>query len=299
MQTRRLKIVASIGFAMTAIVAMAAIRSAAVPNSSIFGNPKPVTILGYSGDAMEPDISRDGMYLFFNNLNAPSVNTNIYYAKRIDNNTFKFAGEVGGVNTPELEGTPSIDNAQNFYFVSPRSYRTTLSTVYSGKFSNGSVSGVAIVRGISRHVPGIVDMDAAISADGRTLYLSEAQFENQALKASKIVIATRSSTGFHIDPKSDKTLARVNTARLDYAADISADGLTLLFTRALSWPQLQPAICVAKRNTISEPFGEPARLGALTGFVEAPSVTSDGRLLYYHKKVDGHFVVFCADRNRS
>lgn len=40
------------------------------PLTHEFGDPKRVEIIGYRGDAMEPFISRDGAYLFFNNLNA-------------------------------------------------------------------------------------------------------------------------------------------------------------------------------------------------------------------------------------
>ena len=40
-----------------------------------FGNPQRVTIQGYNDHAMEPFITRDGRYLFFNNLNDPAVNT--------------------------------------------------------------------------------------------------------------------------------------------------------------------------------------------------------------------------------
>jgi hypothetical protein len=43
---------------------------------------------------MEPFITRDGRYLFFNNSNDPSVNTNLRYAERIDDLTFKYKGEV-------------------------------------------------------------------------------------------------------------------------------------------------------------------------------------------------------------
>src|ERR671926_14237 len=34
-----------------------------------FGTPQRVTIRGYDGEAMEPFITRDGRYLFFNNRN--------------------------------------------------------------------------------------------------------------------------------------------------------------------------------------------------------------------------------------
>src|ERR1700729_1395533 len=68
----------------------------AKPNFGVFTNPQPVTIKGYSQDAMEPFISPDGNYLFFNNSNAPTVNTNLFYATRIDDVTFQFQGEIGG-----------------------------------------------------------------------------------------------------------------------------------------------------------------------------------------------------------
>jgi hypothetical protein len=55
--------------------------------------PERVTIRGYKGEAMEPFITRDGRYLFFNNLNDPAVNTNLYYAERVDDLTFEFRGE--------------------------------------------------------------------------------------------------------------------------------------------------------------------------------------------------------------
>ncbi len=57
-----------------------------------FANPQRVTIQGYNDHAMEPFITRDGRYLLFNNLNQPSVNTNLHYAERIDDVTFEYMG---------------------------------------------------------------------------------------------------------------------------------------------------------------------------------------------------------------
>ena len=102
--------------------------------STAFGNPERVTIRGYSDHAMEPFITRDGRYLFFNNSNDPSVNTNLRCAERIDDLTFEYKGEVAGVNTKALEGVPTMDK-NGFYFVSTRSYKETLSTIYQGRFS--------------------------------------------------------------------------------------------------------------------------------------------------------------------
>ena len=107
----------------------------AKPTFGVFTNPQPVTIEGYSQDAMEPFISPDGNYLFFNNSNsAPS--TNLYYATRIDDLTFQFQGEIGGANSGGLTLTavPSMDVNNIFYFISNRSYAQTFSTIYSGIF---------------------------------------------------------------------------------------------------------------------------------------------------------------------
>src|SRR5271156_5547553 len=51
-----------------------------------FTNPEPVTIQGYTGDAMEPFVSLDGNYLFFNSSNSPPAGTytTLYYATSTD-----------------------------------------------------------------------------------------------------------------------------------------------------------------------------------------------------------------------
>lgn len=50
---------------------------AQTPPPDLFGDPQPVRLLGYVGDPMEPFLSRDGRWLLFNNLNEPSVDTNL------------------------------------------------------------------------------------------------------------------------------------------------------------------------------------------------------------------------------
>jgi hypothetical protein len=69
---------------------------------------------------MEPSISRDGQYLFFNNSNDPSVNTNLHWAERIDDLTFQYRGEIAGVNTTSLEGVASMDRNNVFTLSHPK-----------------------------------------------------------------------------------------------------------------------------------------------------------------------------------
>ena len=66
-------------FASLAFV-VASGRSLAAPDYTGFGPARVVTIQGYSGDAMEPFITRDGRFLIFNIRNDPPERTDLFYA---------------------------------------------------------------------------------------------------------------------------------------------------------------------------------------------------------------------------
>lgn len=268
---------------------------AAATDGKDFGHPERVTIRGYSGDAMEPFVTRDGRYLLFNNRNDPTVVTNLHYASRLDDTTFQYEGEIEGANTPALEAAPTMDRDNTLYFVSTRSYTQTFSTIYRGHFSNGHVSGVELVPGVSRARPGTVNLDVEISADGDTLYLVDSQFVGGAPQSAEIVIAVRRGEGFERQYDSSRIMEKVNTDALQYAPCISSDGLTLFFTRAQRGLR-DPAIYMATRHNTSLPFGRPARLTSIDGFVEAPALSPDERSLYYHKKDGGRFVIYRVTR---
>lgn len=263
-----------------------------------FLNPTLVTITGYTGDAMEPFISKDGQYLFFNNSNNPSVDTNIFYASRIDDQTFTFLGPVPGVNSPQLDAVASLDTLGNFYFVSTRSYATSLSTIYSGQFAAAETSNVALVGGISLMQPGWVNFDAEISADGQTLWFDDGQYSTAGeLEVARIVVAVKQGGGFVRDANGTAMLASVNAEGLNYAPDISVDGLELFFTRVASTAAgASPQIYRATRADTASPFGAPEVVSGAAGFVEAPSLSADGHLLYFHKLVNGTFVIYYLQR---
>lgn len=264
----------------------------------VFTNPQPVTIVGYSQDAMEPFISPDGNYLFFNNSNAPTVDTNLYYATRIDDVTFQFQGEIGGVNSTALDAVASMDSNNTFYFVSTRSYFQTLSTIYWGTFSGGSVSNVAIVPGISKQKLGDVNFDAGISPDGSTLYFVDGVFNGGSVpQRASIAIATRDVDHFVRLRNSGRIMRNINTHGLNYAPDISKSGLELFFTRIEGRPPMPPpVIYTATRTSISAPFGKPRKIQSITGFAEAPALSPDEKSLYYHLNVGGTFVIYRVTR---
>ncbi len=271
------------------------------PTFGVFTNPEPVTIVGYSQDAMEPFISPDGNYLFFNDSNSLPT-TDLYYATRIDDVTFQFQGQIAGANSgvDTLTAVPSMDMNDNFYFVSTRSYSQTLSTIYSGMFSNGSLSNVALVPGISKQKLGDVNFDQCISPDGNTLYFVDGVFTGGSVpQSASIAIATRNGDTFVRLKKSAKIMRKINTHDLNYAPDISKSGLEFFWTRIPivgSQPKPPPVIYTATRSSVDKPFGKPRKIEAITGFAEAPALSPDEKSLYYHLQVSGTFQIYRVTR---
>jgi hypothetical protein len=267
-------------------------------NFGVFTNPEPVTIEGYSQDAMEPFVSPDGHYLFFNSSNSV-VPTNLYYATKIDDVTFHFEGEIAGANVSgpaALTAVASMDINNIFYFISNRSYPQTLSTIYSGTFSNGSLSNIALVQGVSKDKLGDVNFDQCISQDGGTLYIVDGIFNGGSVPAhASIAIARRNGDHFVRLKNSAKIMRKINTHDLNYAPDVSKSGLEFFFTRIPiqnSQPKPPPVIYTATRSSTSKPFGAPRKIESISGFAEAPALSADEKSLYFHLQVGGTFVIY-------
>lgn len=266
--------------------------------ANTFHNEQRVTVLGYEGVLMEPFISRDGRWLFFNNSNSDPVDTNLHYAERIDDLTFQYRGEIAGVNSDALDAVASMDAEGNFYFVSLRSYFETFSSLWRGRFVDGQVTDLELVPGVSRKEPGIINFDAEISADGEWLVFDDGKFSNRNVPdQADLVLARRRGGRFERLPLSDRLLANVNTRdNLEYAPSLSPDGLTLFFTRLPADLSGPPVIMMAVRESLDVSFGEPEPVAGITGFVEAPTLSPDGRRLYYHKREGQGFVLYSVER---
>ncbi|MBP7734475.1 MAG: PD40 domain-containing protein [Spirochaetes bacterium] len=264
-----------------------------------FGSPTKVTVTGFEGHAMEPFITRDGNYLFFNGLN-DGKDTCLYYASRVDDATFTFAGKIEGANgnPPHLDAVPSMDQEGRFYFISKRRYDYDHTSLFSGNFLNGAVLDLDVQPGnIYKMTSGWIVMDAEINPDGNTLYFASAHFKGANVPDKADIGMARMVNGdFNIAADSAEILKRVNTEdRLEYAPSISSDGLELFFTRVNQCTSL-PEILVVKRKFLREPFGTPERIGSLSGFVEAPSISHDRKTLYFHYRDNGVYAVFKVSR---
>lgn len=271
-----------------------------------FKNPRHVKLHGYPEymNAMEPFLSRDGKYLFWNSLNKIEiVNTNIYYATRINDFEFQFVGEVEGVNTKALEVVPAMDRNGNFYFVSPRPMQGPRRISYVGKFDDGKVTDIHLTPGITPKAAGWLNMDSEISADGQTKYYTHSEFRTKRgfPDTSYFVIGRKGPDGtFSDDPNSAKILGGVNDGKIQYAAAISEDELELFFTRMdeekLKRKQPPFTIYRATRNSKTSNFEPPEPLTVFTGMFEAPTVAPGGKRLYYHQKVGDRWEIWTVER---
>lgn len=259
-----------------------------------FGTPEAVAIRGYTGSAMEPFVTRDGAFLLFNNSNDPAVDTNIQIARRVDAVTFDYLGELAGVDSPALDGVPTLDRDGNLYFVSTRDYDASLSTIFHARFEAGVATGAALVPEVSRVERLVVNFDVEVSADGSTLYFVDAAMSRDGVpQHADLVMATRdASGGFVRRADSAALLANVSSSALEYAAAISPDELELFFTRVGAiTADARPTIYRTARASIDEPFGVPQHVDAAAGFVEGPTLAPDGAL-YYHRCDAGQCSIF-------
>jgi hypothetical protein len=288
-----------------------AAEKAASSAAHLYGNPQPIEIVGYSQDAMEPCISLDGQYLFFNNSNEDQVDTHIHYAKRLSDTRFQYLGLVPGVGSSKKDMAPTIDKNNMFFFTSLRSFDKDHRSIYCGKWLPDSVkSGAAKVESvqsvagnISPTAPFWINMDCAVSPDGKSLVLARAQFfpwQSVPVRCD-LKLARRNNDGsFSIDPRTD-LLKAVNTSFLEYAPALTDDGLELYFTRAGSLDEIKKnglSIMVARRISVDQPFSRAERLEDLSGIIEAPSLTLDKKELFFHKKDGKIYRIFKADRQR-
>jgi hypothetical protein len=147
-------------------------------------------------------------------------------------------------------------------------------------------------------------MGVEISKDGNTIFVSNAKFnigEKFPYKGN-IRFAIRRGKEFNIPKNEMDILANINTDNaIEYAGELSADELELFYSQVtLSTPPVFK-LYYAKRDqkngkfktpiSITEPFDEN-----IYAFVEGPSLTNDGKRLYYHKLKNGIFSIFMLSR---
>ena len=286
--------------------------------SGAFSHNQPVTIQGYSGNAEEPYLTPDGQYLIFDDRTSGDNIAKIYYAKRVNDSTFTFMGEVKGVNASSPSIMAVMDDNDTFYFNSPRAPDMN-SAIYRGLWhSDGTVTGVARVPGLAAKAEQTSKGIAGVSRDGKTLYLGfcdtsrSGSYTNAAgNNCGSVGIALKNPDGTFTeldDGSSDSRLLDWENefkniygmfyggqygSKFSGAMMMTPDGLEAYFEQINSstgvFPPQLNQIYVAKRSSTSEPFGTPQLVAGqatlsdgTVGFNEGTFVSRDGKLLYYH-----------------
>lgn len=273
----------------------------------LFKTVRPIELSGYDDNAMEPEISPSGETLFFNNSNATGVHSKLHYAVRKSDCLFQYQGDLKGTFSDTKDLAPAIDENNNFYFTSLREYgKSSLRTLFKGTFAGDDVSGVHALDGnVASTIPGWLNMDCDVSADGKLFIYSMARFRagEHIPRQSNLIIAEIVDGKAVQNKDSDFYLKRINTDELEYAPAISKGGLELYFTRATIAQEGQDRsnnlvrIMVATRDSLKEPFSKPRKVagfGNEKDVVEGVTTTADGKTLYFHKLVDGVYKIFVA-----
>ncbi len=182
----------------------------------------------------------------------------------------------------------SADNT--LCYVSTRSYAETLATIYCGKWTGRDATNVTLQTHAAPLIPGRVVFDFEVSPGGDYAILADGKFTGGPVPATADLRLARRDGEFRLDPASDALFDKVNTKALEYAAGLSADGLTLCFTRL---DGSSPSLWIAKRATDQSAFDAPRHLSSITGFVEACTFAPDGAI-YFHRLTNGRYTLWRA-----
>ncbi len=267
-------------------------------------NEERITILNYSNDVMEIGISPDGEFLLFNDNKKPDKD--MHWSRRIDDRTYKYQGKVQNTVSKKVDGTPSFDGKGNIYFTTLNSYPNSFNTIFIAKFQDGvaldplPVKGNIYVTNKNRPHKFWVTLDPDISDDGNLLFYSEGQFHPPLEFPYPYNVRGAKKVNGVFVKMGDRIFKNINTDNLEYAPAISSDGLEIFFTRVgkINGRLKMVGIFTAKRNTTNEPFEKPEKIMAITGAAEAPVLSGDETMIYYHRMDQGVFKAYRITRRQ-
>ena len=166
----------------------------------------------------------------------------------------------------------------------------------------GEVTGLAQVNGdLYVRNPGWIIMDAEVSPVGDKLYFVNAHFNEGpvSFNGHGIGVATWSEPEKHSKRTPVRTRSWPGSTRMAALTTHPASALTgrSCSLRVYCLGSGVPSNLVAKRASTSGAFGTPACIAELKGFfVEAPSLSYDGKKMYYHRKDGELYSIYLVTR---
>ena len=250
----------------------------AVPDPCALGPFMPAydLALNTTNDDLSPEISADGLTLYFASTRALGQPYDLWIASRAARAApFDPPQPIGELNTAADETDPSISLDQlTLYFRSDRAGTADIYVSVRASPTNSFAPPMS-VTGLDDAVA--YDADPAISGDGLEIFfLSD---RAGGVGAQDIWTATRNDVSASFGPP--RNLVEVNSTAADRAPFLSPDGLSLYFSSSRSGSQSLD-VYVATRIAPALPFAPPMRIGviATTDIDDDPSVTADGRELF-------------------
>jgi len=217
-------------------------------------------------------------------------------------------GGANLANNPQLNAVAGLDISNNFYWVSLNGFPIERDNLFHGIFNNGSLSNTQRIHGdFYNYGAGWLVMDHGISVDGQTFYYNNARFDGANCTGpceTFIGIANKTTIDtFMKATNSDTILQNINDQNyIYYAPYITQDNLELYYTRYLQGAitsNTVAEICVATRAIDTAVFSEPKVLfsnNLIDNIVEAPTLTIDKQVMYYHKKINGIHKIMMRER---
>jgi hypothetical protein len=226
-------------------------------------------------------------FLYFSDY-APNELRDLHHAVWIVDR-FYYLGQVKGVNTPPaLEAAPSIDTQGNLYYTNS----ATPGMISRGTLVNPSELGsVAPVLGMPQLVQSGAtlqgNMDYGVAPNHPFGILSRAVWvpPSPLPITADLWYLRRIGPGTvqHVPAETAYFLGALNTSsNLEYAPEISSDGLAIVFTRFFAGTTTT-AIMLATRTRVDRPFGPPIALVISTPNTIIEGPTFGANRIFYHK----------------
>ncbi|MHC4269620.1 MAG: PEP-CTERM sorting domain-containing protein [Planctomycetota bacterium] len=235
-----------------------------------------------------PDISSDDLDLYLaSDITGGSGGMDIYLSSRPDTaSSFGLPSNLGAtINSTVFDGGPSISsNGAALFFNSTRAGGLGGNDIWISVSSGAPVNAMAVNTAANEFAPDI-------SSDGLTLFFTSNRAGGSG--GDDIYMATRANIPPPPNPFGPAVnLAGINTIFSDLAPSISSDGLSLYFTSNRPGGFGGFDLYESTRPDLFSSFGAAVNMGAgINSSADdmAPSISSDGSMLYFDSNRFGGF----------